>query len=73
MASLSILSALAWVLTLSVVVYGFVDDILNALEKAVDCPTCHEILVVLVPLAFLGDSAFSNTLITICKVAEVTH
>src|SRR5260221_2136242 len=73
MASLSILSALAWVLTVSVVIDGFVDDIHKALEKAVDCPTCHGILAVLVPLAFLGDSAFSNTLITICKAAKVTH
>lgn len=69
----AILYGFTWVLMLSAAVYGsFVNDILNALEKAVDCPTCHGILTVLEPLAFLGDSVFSSTLIAVCKAAKVT-
>lgn len=68
-----ILYSFTWVLMLSAAVYAsFVDDILNTLEKAVDCPTCHGIFTVLEPLALLGDSVFSSTLIAVCKAAKVS-
>lgn len=72
MISFSILPAFTWVLTLGVAAYGsFVSDILDALEDAIDCPSCHGVLAVLEPLAYLGDSVFSNTLIAVCNAAKV--
>jgi mannose/fructose/N-acetylgalactosamine-specific phosphotransferase system component IID len=75
MGPLSILPALTWaLLTLGVAVDGsIVSDIFNAIEKAVDCPACHGVLAVLNPLALIGDSAFSKTLIAVCKAAKVRN
>ncbi|KAF5378767.1 hypothetical protein D9615_006955 [Tricholomella constricta] len=50
---------------------GLVDDIVNAIVKAVDCGSCHALLVPLQGLAHLGDSAFSNTFIALCKHLKV--
>ena len=50
-----------------------VSDILKAVENAVDCGACHALLVLLDPIAHLGDSAFSSTLTAVCKVAKVSN
>lgn len=49
-----------------------VNDILNALKNAVDCTSCKALLTVLKGVAYLGDSTFSDALVTICRVSQVT-
>lgn len=50
---------------------SLLDDILEAFEQAVDCVSCHSLLVSLQALADLGDTLFSDTLITICQTVKV--
>jgi len=53
-------------------VYGsLIDDIVNAITQAVDCDSCHALLVPLKGLAALGNSPFSNTMAAVCKVIGV--
>lgn len=47
------------------------DEILTALKNAVDCTSCHSLLIPLQELANMGDEAFSNTFITICETLKV--
>lgn len=49
-----------------------VDDILDALKNAVDCTSCKALLTVLKGVAYLGDSTFSDALVTVCQVSQVT-
>lgn len=50
-------------------VYGsLIDDIVNAITQAVDCGSCHALLVPLKGLAALGNSPFSNTMAAVCKL-----
>lgn len=50
---------------------SLVDDIVDAIVDAVDCPSCHALLVPLKGVALLGDGAFSSTIIAVCKVLNV--
>jgi len=53
-------------------VYGsLIDDIVNAITQAVDCGSCHALLVPLKGLAALGNSPFSNTMAAVCKLIGV--
>ncbi|KAG5651755.1 hypothetical protein H0H81_007567 [Sphagnurus paluster] len=52
--------------------YGsIITDLLDAIERAVDCGTCHAALVPLQGISYLGDSAFSNTVIALCKAVKL--
>jgi sphingomyelin phosphodiesterase len=51
---------------------SLVNDIVDALQSAVNCAGCHALLVPLKGLAVLGDSAFTNTLVTVCKALDVS-
>ncbi|KXN83061.1 Sphingomyelin phosphodiesterase [Leucoagaricus sp. SymC.cos] len=46
---------------------SLVDDIVTALTQAVDCDSCHALLIPLKGLAALGNSAFSDTMAAVCK------
>ncbi|KAF5338260.1 hypothetical protein D9758_012855 [Tetrapyrgos nigripes] len=46
---------------------SLLDDLLQALENLVDCPSCHAALVPLQTLAFLGDDEFNAIFIDICE------
>jgi sphingomyelin phosphodiesterase len=48
-----------------------VGDIIAALEKAVDCDSCHSLLEVFKNVAVLGDSVFSSALVDVCKATGV--
>ncbi len=48
-----------------------VSSILDGLEQAVTCVSCHALLGVLKPVALLGDTIFSNALIAICQTLNV--
>ncbi|KAG6900286.1 hypothetical protein C0995_003956 [Termitomyces sp. Mi166 len=50
---------------------NLVDDIVDAIESAVTCTACHALLVPMAGVAVLGDSAFSDTLIEVCKIVGV--
>ncbi|GLB42398.1 putative converts sphingomyelin to ceramide [Lyophyllum shimeji] len=50
---------------------SLVDDIVNAIENAVDCAGCHALLVPLQGLALLGDAAFDATFIAVCQALKV--
>lgn len=50
---------------------SLVDDIVNAITNAVDCGSCHALLVPLAGLALLGNTAFSDTIIAVCKTLGV--
>uniref|UniRef100_A0A0W0GDV1 Calcineurin-like phosphoesterase domain-containing protein n=1 Tax=Moniliophthora roreri TaxID=221103 RepID=A0A0W0GDV1_MONRR len=50
---------------------SLIDDIIDALEGAVDCAGCHALLLPLKGLALLGDSAFSGTLNTVCTTLKL--
>ncbi|TFK38175.1 Metallo-dependent phosphatase-like protein [Crucibulum laeve] len=50
---------------------SLVDDIISAIENAVDCASCHTLLVALQGLALLGDSIFDTTIITVCKTLKI--
>ncbi|KAF8637872.1 hypothetical protein AX17_002498 [Amanita inopinata Kibby_2008] len=68
-----------WVVTFAVlfgagaacVSASLVDDIIHALENAVDCASCHALLAPLQLVALLGDAAFSKTIIAICKTFKL--
>jgi sphingomyelin phosphodiesterase len=47
------------------------DDILTALKNAVDCTSCHALLIPLQQLAHMGNHAFSDTFTTICETLKV--
>ncbi|KAF9530188.1 sphingomyelin phosphodiesterase [Crepidotus variabilis] len=66
------LPVVTWLLTLSVaVIASFVDDILQAIENAVDCGSCHTLLAALEPVVFLGDDVFVDVLVGVCKATKV--
>ena len=48
------------------------DDIVDAIANAVSCTACHALLVPLAGVAELGDSAFSDTFIEVCKIVGVS-
>lgn len=50
---------------------SIVSDILDALEKAVDCASCHALVGVLQAPALLGDTVFSDALIGVCEAVKV--
>lgn len=50
---------------------SLVDEIIKAIEDAVDCTTCHALLIPLQVLAHLGDTAFVDTVTTICQTLKV--
>lgn len=58
----------------SCVAYGsLVDDIVDAIVNAVDCASCHALLLPLQATALLGDSAFSSVIIAVCKALKVRN
>lgn len=62
----------ALLLTLGTFARGsVVSNVLDALEQAVTCGSCHALLDVLKPVALLGDTIFSNALIAICQTLNV--
>lgn len=48
------------------------DEILTALEQAVDCAGCNALLVPVQTLAHLGNDAFDETWTSICELAHVS-
>ena len=46
-------------------------DIVKAVENAIDCVSCHALLVPIQFLAYFGDDLFSRTLIALCQIAKV--
>lgn len=50
---------------------GLVDDIVDAIVNAVDCGSCHALLVPLKGVAIIGDSEFADTFIAVCKTLGV--
>lgn len=50
---------------------SLVGDILQALEDAVDCGTCHALLVPLQVLANLGNTAFVDMIVAVCQTLKV--
>lgn len=60
-------------LTLSLVARAsIVSDIVDAIEKAVDCASCHALVGVLQAPALLGDTIFSDALVEVCKTVKVS-
>ncbi|KAF5311082.1 hypothetical protein D9619_007799 [Psilocybe cf. subviscida] len=58
-------------LTLSLVAQAsIVSDIVDAIEKAVDCASCHALVGVLQAPALLGDTIFSDALVEVCKTVK---
>lgn len=47
------------------------DDILSALESAVDCAGCNALLVPIQALAHLGNDAFVATFTSLCELVGV--
>ncbi|KAJ7185414.1 sphingomyelin phosphodiesterase [Mycena filopes] len=48
-----------------------IDDLINGFKNAVDCASCHALLVPLKLLAELGDAAFVPALVAACKVFKL--
>lgn len=49
-----------------------VDDVLSALQNAVDCASCHAVVLpVLKGLAAIGNDAFVTVLTQICEITKV--
>ncbi|KIM91286.1 hypothetical protein PILCRDRAFT_507 [Piloderma croceum F 1598] len=46
-------------------------ETLTAFENAVDCKSCHALLVPLKALAELGNSAFVDTIVTLCETLKL--
>ncbi|KAF8478320.1 sphingomyelin phosphodiesterase [Gautieria morchelliformis] len=67
--SLSLWFALLGFITLSNA--DLLDDILTALKNAVDCTSCHALLIPLQALAHMGNDAFSDTFTTICDTLKL--
>jgi sphingomyelin phosphodiesterase len=69
-----------WLLTVATAAFysigcanaNLVDDIVNAITGAVDCGSCHALLLPLAGLALIGDAAFSDTIIAVCKTLGVS-
>ncbi|KAG6827566.1 hypothetical protein H0H92_011289 [Tricholoma furcatifolium] len=61
----------ALLLCLCVVQGSLVDEIVNAIQDATSCAACHALLVPLQALAVLGNSAFTNAIIGVCKVVGI--
>lgn len=57
--------------TCSVAQASLITTIVDALEQAVDCASCHTLLTVLQPIALLGDTIFSDALVGICEAVNV--
>jgi len=74
--SLAIVGLQSWfifVLVLSSCTAGsLLREILTAFENAVDCGSCHALLVLLQDLARLGDSTFVATMVTLCETLKVS-
>jgi hypothetical protein len=47
-------------------------ETLTAFENAVDCASCHALLVPLHALAMLGNSAFVDTIVALCETLKVS-
>lgn len=47
-------------------------DVETAFENAVDCASCHALLIPLQTLAHLGNDAFVDTIVTVCKTFQVS-
>ncbi|PPQ81932.1 hypothetical protein CVT25_013780 [Psilocybe cyanescens] len=63
-----LLTRITYLLAFGLVAYASIlSDILNAIENAVDCASCHALLGVLQGVALLGDTVFSSALVSVCK------
>ena len=68
------LSRLSILLTCSLSVYAsLVSEIVDAIEQAVDCDSCHALLGVLTGVAILGDTVFDDTMVAVCQVTGVCY
>ncbi|KAF8591354.1 sphingomyelin phosphodiesterase [Ramaria rubella] len=68
------LSPFAWLVPLGLTLFAkadILDDILTALENAVDCPSCMALLEPMQTLAHMGDEAFADTFTTICETLKL--
>ncbi|KAF8954742.1 hypothetical protein BDZ97DRAFT_1927771 [Flammula alnicola] len=66
-----ILARFAVLLTFSLFVRAsIVTEILDAIEQAVDCASCHTLVGVLKGVALLGNTIFSDALITVCETVK---
>ncbi|XP_006463350.1 hypothetical protein AGABI2DRAFT_194192 [Agaricus bisporus var. bisporus H97] len=68
----------SWLLTLAAafcciggINADLVDDIVNAITHAVDCASCHALLLPLAGLALIGDGALTGTITAVCKALGV--
>lgn len=66
--TLSLLAALSGFKGVSA---GLVDEIVDAIANAVDCDSCHALLVPLKKVATMGDSELSDILSAVCKTIGV--
>lgn len=67
-----LLARFAVLLNLCILAYASVaSDILDAIENAVDCASCHALLTVLKPVTLLGDGVVSSALVSVCKATGV--
>jgi len=68
-----LLTRLVFLASLCFVAYAsIVDDIITAIEQAVDCASCHTLVVLLKGVSILGDNTFSSSLIAVCKALGVS-
>lgn len=58
---------------LGVVRADLLDDILIALEQAVECAACDALLVPIQALAHLGNDDFVDVFASLCKLVGVRH
>ncbi|KAF9479793.1 sphingomyelin phosphodiesterase [Pholiota conissans] len=49
---------------------SFISTVLDAIESAVDCASCHALLTVLQGVAIFGDSVFSSALVGVCQAVN---
>ncbi|KDQ58411.1 hypothetical protein JAAARDRAFT_34199 [Jaapia argillacea MUCL 33604] len=71
---LAMLAVRLWFFVLwlcSFVTGSFVNDIIAALEQAVDCGSCHAALAPLQMLAHMGDKTFVKTIVAVCVVLRI--
>lgn len=51
---------------------NLIEDVANGLKNAVDCDSCHLLLIPLQGLAHLGDQIFVDSVDTVCKTFKVS-
>jgi sphingomyelin phosphodiesterase len=62
-----ILRSWVFLALISLVAGSLLDDIITAFEEAVDCTSCHALLLPLEALAYFGDDDFVSTVTAVCQ------